>query len=219
MFGGIVGGVSILVKRKEFAKATGLFLTVAVTQIYQVAVCFTLPAGREERYLWGSFSLFLFCVCYAIFLIVQRMILLLKNVLLRRIMVLVLVAGILLGEWYVIDGGYNIPYLFHPDKDVEVLMEHGEIPWVVYDPTLSVYSYYDWIIPKKLCFFSLEEGPEEVIAVQELKGEERFVIYTYSDYIGQAEAFFEKYLETEFNCSYLTSSTNLGVFLLEVKQK
>ena len=39
-------------------------------------------------------------------------------------------------------------------------------------------------------------------------------IAMYVKNLERAKTFFEKYLETEFNCSYLTSSTNLGVFLL-----
>ena len=219
LFGCILGGGWLLVKRKEFAKATGLFLTMAVTQAYQVVVCFTLPAEREERYLWGSSSIFFFCVCYGAFVLVRSVLPLVKKVWIRSVAVIVLVVGIVLGEWLVLDNGYNVPYLFHPDKDVEVLEEHGEVPWVVYGPTLGVYSYYDWLIPEKICFFSLEEGAKEVSAAKELEGEACFVVYTYPDYIGQAEAFFEQCLGVELSNRYLTHSTNLGVFLLEVEKK
>ena len=216
MFGCIIAGGCLLKKRKEFTKIIGLFLTTAVTQAYQVAVCFTLPAEREERYLWGSFSLFLFCACYGAYLLIQSVLLLIKTVWIRNIAVSILIMGTLLGEWGILDGGYNVPYLFHPDKDVKVLEEHGDVPWVVYGPTLGVYSYYDWLIPEKICFFSLEESAKEVSAAQELKGQECFVVYTHPEYIGQAETFFEQCLGVEFSNRYLTQSTSLGVFLLEM---
>lgn len=61
IFGCIIGGMLILYKHKEAEKLTGMALTVLTARAYQLAVCFTLPAEQEERYLWGGFTFIMLC--------------------------------------------------------------------------------------------------------------------------------------------------------------
>ena len=129
----------------------------------------------------------------------------------------ILTAGILAGELSIIDGGYGIAYLFQPDKDISVLKEHSEIPWIVYDPTLGIYSYYDWLIPEQICFLSRDNTAEDAEALCRLEGRENFVLYIYEDYLPDALAFFEDTLGRDYSVRYLTKSTNLTVYLVETE--
>ena len=221
MFGCLAGGAVILYKKREIRKLMGVILLVLVAQAYQFAVCFTLPNAQEERYLWGSSTVMMLCMAWGGVLILQEIFRKLQS---RNVHSMVfyaasfiLTAGILAGELSIIDGGYGIAYLFQPDKDISVLKEHSEIPWIVYDPTLGIYSYYDWLIPEQICFLSQDNTAEDAEALCGLEGRENFVLYIYEDYLPDALSFFEDTLDRDYSVRYLTKSTNLTVFLVEME--
>lgn len=221
MFGCLAGGAVILYKKREIRKLTGVILLVLVAQVYQLAVCFTLPNAQEERYLWGSSTVMMLCMAWGGILILQEIFRKLqsRNVhsMVFHVLSFILTVGILAGELSVIDGGHGIAYLFQPNKNISVLKEHSEIPWIVYDPTLGIYSYYDWLIPEQICFLSQDNTAEDARALCGLEGRENFVLYIYEDYLPDALAFFEDTLGRDCNARYLTKSTNLTVYLVETK--
>lgn len=216
--GGIIGGAVILCRKKEKKKLSGLILVVLTAQLYQLVVCFTLPDAREERYLWGSFTIMMLCMAWGMLLILKELFLKIQNGKVRRkvqyLVSVTLVVGILAGELTIINGGSGIAYLFHPEKDVSVLEEHSEIPWIVYGPTIGVYSYYDWTIPKKLCFLSPDNTEEDAGAFGKLE-EDRFILYTHEDYLPSALDFFGETTGHGYVAERLTRSTNLEVYLVE----
>ncbi len=218
IFGCILGGGIILYRKKEHNRLTGMILTVLTAQLYQIAVCFTMPDAWEERYLWGSFTFMMICAVWGGILVLEEIFAKVRNEkrrsVFRRITFSVLAVGILLGEIMVMDGGNGIAYLFHPDKDVALLEEHREKPWIVYGTTVGVYSYYDWIIPEQICFLSQDRTAEDKAAARRLEGDS-FVLYIYEDYLPEALAFFEQELGGELDARYLTKSTNLTVYLVE----
>lgn len=221
IFGCIGGGMVLLYQKKEYKKLAGLCLAVLTAQLYQLAVCFTMPDVWEERYLWGAFTIMQLCAAWGGVLIVQAVFAGLAKAGKKRLWTagswaagLILGGGILAMQIGVIDGGNGIAYLFHPEKDVALLQEHAEAPWIVYGPTVGVYSYYDWLIPHRICFLTQDRTPEDAEAVREL-GEESFVLYTYADYLSEAMDFFETELGRELEARYLTKSTNLTVYLIE----
>ncbi len=218
IFGCIFGGAVLLYRKKEWNRLAGMILTVLTAQAYQCVVCFTMPDVWEERYLWGTFTIMALCMAWGGILLLQE----LRGGRLRtgtrsgtlwRGAVLALTAGILIGEIGVIDGGNGIAYLFHPEKDVALLEERSGIPWIVYGPTVGVYSYYDWLIPERICFLTESNTQEDAEAVRQLPGEE-FVLYLYEDYLPEALDFFEQELGRALTSSYLTKSTNLSVYLV-----
>lgn len=219
LFGSIGGGAFLLYKKKEKDKLMGMLLPVLAAQAYQLAVCFTLPDAQEERYLWGSFTVMMFGMAWGGILILQELFRRIGNTdggrMGCRLGALVLTAGILAGELAVIDGGKGIAYLFNSDKDVALLREHGEMPWVVYGPTGGVYSYYDWIIPERICFLSQENTPEGAAALGMLEEGESFVLYAYEEYLPYALDFFGETTGRSFTSRYLTKSTNLTVYVVE----
>lgn len=217
LFGCIAGGAFILYKEKEMQKLTGLILLALIAQAYQFVVCFTLPDAWEERYLWGGYTVMMLCAAWGAVLILQR--LFRKDV--RRkagyIVSLILAIGILIGELVIIDDGNGIAYLFYSEKDVSLLKEHSKVPWIVYGPTVGVYSYYDWIIPEQICFLSQDNTAEDTAAFGALEDEESFVLYIYEDYLPYALDFFTEISGRSFASRYLTKSTNLTVYLIEAK--
>lgn len=217
IFGGIVGGAFLLYRKKERNKLAGMILTVLTAQAYQCVVCFTMPDVWEERYLWGTFTIMALCMAWGYILLLQELRGRLRKEkcsgIIWRVAALALTAGILIGEIKVIDGGNGVAYLFHPEKDVALLKEQSGIPWIVYGPTVGVYSYYDWLIPEQICFLTENNTPEDAEAVSDLPGEE-FVLYLYEDYLPEALDFFEQVLGRELTSSYLTKSTNLSVYLV-----
>lgn len=218
VFGCIAGGICILLKKKESKKLTCLILIVLIAQVYQFAVCFTLPDAREERYLWGSFTVMMLCMAGGGALILQELFLKIRNDQVRKkawcLVSSALAIGILAGELAVIDGGNGIPYLFNQEKDVTLLKEYSETPWVVYGPTMGVYSYYDFLIPAQICFLSLENTDGDAAAFELLRDQDSFILYTFEDNLSLALAFFKETLGQEFTSRYLTKSVNLSVYLI-----
>ncbi|MGN0167102.1 MAG: hypothetical protein ACI4AB_03585 [Acetatifactor sp.] len=221
MFCCIAGGAVILYRKKEVKKLTGLLLTVLIAQLYQLVVCFTLPDAWEERYLWGTFTFMMLCMVWGAVLLGQFIFSKIRNDRTRKICQIalptVLVICTLGGEAAVIEGGKGIAYLLQPEKDMSALEECSGIPWLVYGPTVGVYSYYDWIIPERICFLTSENTPEDAAAVHGLEGESSFVLYSYEDLCEQAIGFFEQELGKTITVEYLTKSTNLTVYLVNLE--
>ena len=219
MFGCIIGGGILLYKNKEKKLLTELVLIVLIAQGYQLAVCFTMPDAWEERYLWGEITLMMFCMAWDAILLLRFGFSKIDNGRIRRLGIcatsIILSACIFAGELTIIDGGRGIAYLFQEEKDVEVLKAHEDIPWVVYGPTVGVYSYYDWLIPNKICFLTTEDTIDDRSAIQELQDENRFILYLYEDYFPHALELFEQELGRDLDGRYLFRSTNLSVYLIE----
>lgn len=219
IFGCVIGGALVLYRKRETEKLAGMILVALTAQAYMLVVCFTLPDAEEERYLWGAFTFMTLCMAYGGILLFRELFQRIKNwrtrAISRGITAVVLVIGILAGEFMVIDGGNGVAYLFQQEKDVSLLGEHGDIPWIVYGPTVGVYSYYDWIIPEQICFLTRENTLEDAAAVGELKDVDRFVLYIYADYLPDALDFFGRELGRELAARELTKSTNLTVYVVE----
>lgn len=219
MFGCIIGGGILLYKKKEKRLLAGLVLTVLIAQGYQLAVCFTLPDTWEERYLWGTFTLMMLCMVWGGILLLRSGFSKIDEGRIRKsgiyITSVIISVCILIGELIIIDGGKGITYLFQEKKDVKVLKAHEDIPWIVYGPTVGVYSYYDWLIPKKICFLTTEDTIEDRLAIQELQGESRFILYLYDEYFPHALELFEQELGRKLEGRYLFDSTYLSVYLIE----
>lgn len=222
IFGCIACGAIILYRRNEKVKLSGLVLVTMVAQAYQLIVCFTLPDAQEERYLWGGFTLIMWCLCYSLFLLLRRLFAGLRdekmNHRLGWVAGTVLTLCCLWGQFRVIDGGNGVAYLFHPQKDVALLDAHSEEAWVVYGPTIGVYSYYDWLKPERICFVSHEKTEADARAILELMEDDQFILYTHENYLPEALEFFEQVLGKELSGEYLTKSTNLTVYTIEVSK-
>lgn len=220
MFGCIVGGAVLLYRQKETFKLTCLLLAVLVAQAYQLAVCFTLPDVEEERYIWGSITIMMLCMAWGAILLLQRLAAAVRkeNSAARKGIktgiAAVLALGILVGEMQLFDHGNGVAYLSYPGKDVDVLREYREIPWVVYGPTVGVYSYYDWLIPEKICFVTMDQTQEDAETLAGLAADESFILYIYADYCTDALKFIEQETGKQFEGEYLFNSTNLSVYLV-----
>lgn len=216
IFSCIIGGGILLFRQKEYQKLAGLFLTVLTTQLYQLIVCFTMPAGSEERYLWGPFTLTVLCMAFGAILLLQ--ICLLKNSRTRRWFCLslscILFFCILAVEISVIDGGKGVAYLFQEAKDINALQANRKLPWIVYGSEEDVYSYYDWIMPEDICFLTKNNTVEDAGALQKLP-KEHFLLYIDESYLPDALSFFEQTLKRGLTAEYLTRSTNFSVYLVE----
>lgn len=208
-------GAFLLYKEKEFKKTAGLILIMLVSLGYQLTICFTMPDVNEERYLWGSFTLVHMCFLWSGYLLLKALCRKWKKENVRKGLYAVGCLLWLLVQVIVIDNGNGVTYLFHPEKDIEVLETHSDVPWVVYGPTIGVYSYYDWLIPQEICFLSPDNTAEDVAAVSALQEKGSFVLYTHQDYLPQAISFFEEELGKDLSSTFLTKSTNLTVYLIE----
>lgn len=218
LFGCIAGGGILLYRKKECEILAGLILTVVTTQLYQLVVCFTMPAGLEERYLWGEFVILGLCAAFGAALLLQACFSRIKDKgtgqIIRWAVGVILFATLLIGEISILDGGRNVAYLFQQGKNVDLLRENSQIPWVVFGPAEDVYSYYDWMIPEKICFLSQDGTAEEMTAIKEL-GDKPFVLYVYEKDLSESIFRFEAALGRDLEASYLTGSTNYSVYLVE----
>lgn len=220
IFGCILSGGFLLYRRKEYHRLTGLALTVLTAQAYQLAVCFTMPAGSEERYLWGSYTIMMLCMAWGASLLFRACFSKITDKKLcgtaQWIAGLVLSVLVLYSQISVIDGGSGIPYLFYGEKDVSLLKEHKEIPWLVYTQAEDVYSCYDWRIPERICFLTPDQTDGDKAALQELKSE-RFILYAYEEQLPEALHFFTQELGKTKEARYLTQSINYTVYLVEIE--
>lgn len=217
IFGCIIGGMIILYRKKEYQKLAGLCLTVLTAQLYQLIVCFTLPAAWYERYLWGSTTMMMLCMAWGAILLLQACLSKIADKRMRRIsqwtIGVVLSVCILAAEILIIDDGKGIRYLFFEEKDVDQLQENSDIPWIVYG-VLDIYSFYDWRIPEQICFLTWTDSEEDQAAVQAMQSES-FILYVYDDHYSDALAFLEQALGRKPEAEYLTKSTNFNVYLVK----
>lgn len=218
IFGCIIGGMILLYRKKEYKKLAGFLLTVLTAQLYQLIVCFTMPAAMEERYLWGEFTIMALCTAWGAILLLQSCLSKIKKIKVRRIsqwiIGIILSVYILTVQLSIIDFGKGVAYLFYEEKDMNLLVENRDIPWIVYGAT-DVYSCYDWRIPEKICFLSSDITAEDTAAIQKLQENESFVLYSYEDQLTTALTFFEDTLDRKLSAQYLTKSTNFNVYLIE----
>ncbi len=216
IFGCIGGGGYLLYRRQEKHQLTGLVLTVLVCQAYQLAVCFTMPAGWEERYLWGVFAMMLWCAVWGGILLSQEALRYIRGGERRGVWKIVtacaLSSAVLAGNIAAIDGGDGIVYLQDANRDTQALKEREHLPWLVYGPTMGVYSYFDWLIPEEICFLTEEETAEDVAAAVAMEEKAHFVLYVNEDYKAAAEEFLEKQLGSRYELKYVTTSAFLTVY-------
>ena len=213
----IIGAVILLYRAKELNKMSVLCFMVSIALVYQMIVCFTFPAGNEERYLWGNFTLIHMCFVWSGYLILDKLLNGVKKI--KKVYVLYGVSlcftiVLLVFQWNSIDMGRGIPYLFHPQKDMEALESKRELHWVVYGSVEDVYSYYDWLIPNQICFLSQNNTVEDREAVLKLEEIEEFVLYTYPAYFPQAMEFLDQQLKGKYTGEKLTQSTNMEVYII-----
>ncbi len=206
----VAGGAVLLVKKKypEFAK---LALGVLVSVLYQTVVCFTLPAARETRYLWCSYTVLLLAFGYSIVEIVM----LLKPLVGNKIPVVVVTLICITLSFMGIksfDGGRAIPYLVYEDKDVEALKANSSKPWIVYGGA-DTYSTFDFINAESLIYIQGLETKEEVTALQEMGEAEGFVLYVYPQDEDRAISFISEAIGHEITKAYLTRSVNYLVYV------
>lgn len=221
IFGCILGGAFLLDRDKKYSRLAGLLLAVLTAQTYQLVVCFTMPAGSEERYLWGAYTIMMFCMAYGAVLLLQGCLSLMESRktrgILRWTMGVCLSACILATQILIIDGGRGIPYLFDEGKDVALLKENRSIPWVVYGAVeADAYSCYDWRIPERICFLSAKFAEEDQAIARELKGKD-FVLYAYAAQLPEALDCFERVFGEKPVASHLTQSTNYSVYRIAPK--
>lgn len=219
--GCIAGGIAVLHRKKERKKLIGLVLTVLICQLYQFAVCFTMPAGWEERYLWCEFTLMMLCMAYGLVLVFEAAVSGIRDGKRRRIIgcaaASLLAAGILAGELRVIDRGNGVACLFQQERDLSVLRENSGIPWIVYGEVARGYSYFDWIIPERICFLAPEDTAENREAAMELQGEEALILYTFEENLQEVTDLLERQLGKEVTAGYLMRSTYFSVYRMELR--
>lgn len=219
--GCIAGGMAVLYRKKERKKLTCMGLTVLICQLYQLAVCFTMPAGWEERYLWGEFTLMMLCMAYGFVLVFEAAVSGIRDGKRRRIAgyaaASLLAAGILAGELRVIDRGNGVACLFQQGRDLSVLRENGGIPWIVYGEVPKGYSYFDWIIPERICFLAPADTAGNREAVTGLQGEEALILYTYEERLQEVTDLLETQLGKEVTAEFLMKSTYFSVYQMELR--
>lgn len=218
IFGFILSGAFVLYKRREFSHMEELLLPVAVTQLYQLAVCFSMPGENVERYLWGSYTITLMAALWGGVLLVKYAVEQLPAGVYRRwakiAVSICLVFTFLLWQVKIIDGGDGIIYLFHSGKDMKQLEEKQDVPWVVYGPQGGAYSYYDFTIPEKICFISGQEA-EELQTLSVLEGEGEVILYVQDVLLADAVAVMEDYMGRTLQAEYLCNSVNMNVYLVK----
>lgn len=217
-----VSGLLILKRRGKKTEASFLLGTVLIALLYMFAVCFTLPDVEEERYLWGGLTVLTICTFFNGWLLLEEISGLFKHdrdrTIFKTVGAISLISIVLVVQIIVIDSGNGIAYLKNPTKDHSLLEDNKDIPWIVYGSTVGVYSYYDWLIPKEICFISMDGTNEDIECVKRLTGEEKFLVYVYEDFEPEAREFFENCLSQKIASSYLTRSTNLSVYSFCAKE-
>ena len=208
----IVTALILLKKQKKNYPFLFLLISVVISQLYQSAVCFTLPDLREERYLWAGFVVFELCFAYSVFVILETFV---TNKKIRTFAGIFLCICFLALNIRNIDRGRNVEYLFYEEKDLNALNEQKDIPWVVYGPICGVYSYYDWLIPSRLCFVSPDKTEADRESLSELANYDSYILYTNEAYAKEAVEYINKVNGTDLNSDYLTKSTNLNVYLVK----
>ena len=128
-----------------------------------------------------------------------------------------LVCAILFAEWRISDGGMGVEYLFQPGKDLTLLREYEEKPWIVYGSTLEVYSYYDWTIPERICFLSGENTHKEQEALREIRDETDVILYVYEDLAEEAAGVLQDCVVKRVRLRRVAVSGGLTVYLVSLQ--
>jgi hypothetical protein len=221
IFGCIIGGIILLHVKKEKQKKLLLILVGLVCQLYQWIVCFTFPAAREERYLWGTYATMVWLACYGAYLLVAYLWNRLKGVgkssAYIGISMIVLMLLFMAVQVKIIDQGRGVAYLFNEQKDLKALEDNAHIPWMVYGQVMDAYSYWDTLIPENICFLTEENTLEDENAVKDMPKSDCFILYTRDNYLGQALDFFEETLQKEFKAEEMTQSVNLKVYMVTMQ--
>jgi hypothetical protein len=213
-------------KRKRLAQL--YFLTVAIAELYQLAVCFTFPTGYVERYLWGSYAILHLCMLIGWALaghyfakpladLLGRVV---KNAIVCRVLLglaaVSLFVLLLFTQARLIGNGDGIAYLRYPGKDVALLEEKADLPWIVYgEYEGNVSAYGDWRIPEEICFLEDASAPESQEAIGRLQTENGLILYVYEREAQSAIAALGKALDAKVQEQYLFRSTNYLVYLIE----
>ena len=207
----IVIALIILKNKKRSFEFICLLLTVIISNVYLIAVCFTLPAAKEFRYLWCIISLLQLCFVWSIAIIVNHL-----DTNKTIIYIIGIIACLVLSTINIIlaNGGKNIAYLYYEDKDTNALNQYADIPWVVYGPIGGVYSYYDWIIPNKICFIDDINREEAKDILKELESKD-YILYSMEEYKEEAVDYINSITDNNQSASYLTKSVSLKVYLVE----
>lgn len=215
----IGAGIYILSKKKEYNKRLILVSTVLIAQAYQLAVCFVMPDVNEERYLWGGFTFMHLVAIWGGLLLLQAFFEKYRIQKKYKNAISVFTVVVILGaSWLSMNHGDAIMYLTHPEKDMQLLEENRDVPWIVYGPTVGVYSYYDWLLPEEICFITEENTDDRNLAIQKLQNEERVIIYTEEGFVSEIEALLEEELGKSVTVEYLTKSTNLTVYAVTLSK-
>ncbi|MBR6307116.1 MAG: hypothetical protein IKR39_00740 [Lachnospiraceae bacterium] len=208
----IVISLIVLSRKERFAEVRAIVITMAVSVAYRLVVCYTLPDAREERYLWCAITLEALCFGYSVIVLIQTF---LKSKTLKYIIAVVLCMGVTLLNVLNLNRGNNISYLMYPDKNIPLLESYSDVPWLVYGPICGVYSYYDWIIPKELCFVTEDKAEEDAQAVEYLKDKDSFILYVNEGLLEDAVDFIGSVNGTDYSVEYLMQSTNLKVYAIK----
>ncbi len=209
----VIAVALVVLKRKERLKeAVAVVITMLVSVAYRLVVCYTLPDAREERYLWCGITFEALCFGYSVIVLIQTFV---KAKALRWVIGCVLFIGIGVLNTVNFNKGINISYLCYPEKNIPALEAHADVPWLVFGPDYEGYSYYDWTIPKELCFVTEEETKEDEQAVGYLKDKESFILYVNEDLLDEAVEFINRVNNTECSAEYVTQSTYFKVYVVK----
>ncbi len=212
IFGLIAGGIIVLYHKKEFVKLEWMILTVLSMQLYQNIVCFTMPSGSVERYLWGIYTIMAMVTVWSVILLLDGIPMVKWG---KMGIGVCLIAIVLLKQVQIVDDGKGIIYLYHWEKDMDRLESKNEVPWIVYGPQGGAYSYFDWFIPEEICFISEAKTEEELEALEMLADESEVVLYIQDMYLEEAVQTLGEYMGREVQAEYLCNSSNLNVYVVK----
>ena len=217
VFGVLAGAIYISIKTKNRKQLINLSFPIVISFLYQIAVCFTLPAAREERYIWCSNTILYLCFAYSIYIILDYIYGLLKDKKYQKLVIscasFVIISPLVFAQYCEINHGKGITYLFFEGKDTQALKDHSDIPWVVYGPC-EAHSFFDFVYSSEICFMTNTACEADYVAAEHLNDTDTFLIYAYESQVSDAEVFFEDALNTELTVTYLTASTNFNVYLV-----
>lgn len=220
IFGCLAAGMALQYRDGRKRDFHILLLTVLISQAYQFAVCFTMPDVNEERYLWGIFTLMMMGMLWGGYELLRFALGFVKGhkKLWGRMLPLGMLLAACVWEIAVLDGGRGVAYLYQEQKDMAFLRENREIPWIVYGPTVGVYSYYDWLIPDRICFLTEKQTEADGAAAAKLQ-EDSFVLYAYETLAQDAADFISEQTGRKYVLREVTKSTNLTVYLCTAQEQ
>ncbi len=210
-FACITGAAILLYKKGEKTQCRSLLTVVLITQLQQWMINLTV-ANAENRYLWACDTLFMLCFVWSVTLLFV----VIPKQKIARMAGLIGLVVVLFCEWKIVDGGRGLEYLRHPDKDLKMLSEYADKPWIMYGPTLGLYSYYDWTIPERIVFLSGENTPKEKEALGQIYSDEEMILYVYEGYVKDAVSFLQEGFESHVFLEKIAVSGGLTVYHVEV---